>query len=38
MVKDVVCGMEVSENAAGYSLIFEDRKYFFLLAGLPGGI
>lgn len=32
MVKDLVCGMEVSETAS-YSLVFEGKKYFFCSQG-----
>lgn len=33
MAKDLVCGMEGSENAAGYSFVFEGGKYFFCSQG-----
>ena len=33
MVKDLVCGMDVNEKAAGYSMIFEDEVYFFCSEG-----
>jgi YHS domain-containing protein len=33
MAKDLVCGMEVSENATGYSSVFEGGKYFFCSPG-----
>lgn len=33
MVTDLVCRMEVNENAAGYSLILEGGKYFFCSEG-----
>lgn len=32
MVKDLVCGMEVSETV-GYSLVFEGKKYIFCSQG-----
>jgi YHS domain-containing protein len=33
MVTDLVCGMEINENAAGYSLILGGGKYFFCSEG-----
>lgn len=33
MVTDLVCKMEMGENAPGYSLIFEGGKYFFCSEG-----
>lgn len=33
MVTDVVCGMQINENAAGYSLILGSEKYFFCSEG-----
>lgn len=32
MIKDVVCEMDVNETA-GYSLVFEGKKYFFCSQG-----
>lgn len=33
MVADLVCGMEINENAAGCSLILGGGKYFFCSEG-----
>lgn len=33
MVKDLVCGMEVNENATNYSVVFEGEMYFFCSEG-----
>lgn len=33
MVKDLVCGMEVNEKAAGYSMIYEGEMFYFCSEG-----
>jgi Cu+-exporting ATPase len=33
MVKDLVCGMEINEQAAGYSMIFEGEMFHFCSDG-----
>lgn len=33
MVKDLVCGMEINEKAAGYSTIYEGEMVYFCSAG-----
>jgi YHS domain-containing protein len=33
MVKDLVCGMEINEKAAGYSMIYEGEMFYFCSEG-----
>ena len=33
MVKDLVCGMEINEKAAGYSMVYEGEMFYFCSEG-----